>query len=96
MINDDKLFHIREIRRDEIPLMTEFLYEAIFQQEGAPIVPRTVIQEPMIWAYVDGFGSRAGDFCLVAIVDGLIIGAVWSRPGCSYGKIDENIPELAI
>lgn len=96
LMTDNRLYQIREIRQEEIPLLTDFLYEAIFRQEGAPKIPRTVIQDPMIWAYVDRFGSRPEDFCLVALADGLIVGAVWSRPGCSYGKTDESTPELAI
>lgn len=87
---------IREIKSHEIPLLTDFLYEAIFQPDNKPKIPRTVLQEPMIWAYVDRFGTRQGDFCLVALVDSLIIGAAWSRNGCSYGKVDDTTPELAI
>ncbi len=87
---------IREIRSHEIPLLTDFLYEAIFQPDSKPKIPRTVLQEPMIWAYVDRFGIRPEDFCLVALVDGVIVGAAWSRNGCSYGKVDDTIPELAI
>ncbi|WP_237489364.1 GNAT family N-acetyltransferase [Muribaculum intestinale] len=44
---------IRDIKSDEIPLLTEFLYEAIFQPQDAPKVSRIVLQEPMIWAYVE-------------------------------------------
>lgn len=87
---------IREIKPNEIPLLTDFLYEAIFQPRNNPKLPRTVLQEPMTWAYVDRFGTLPDDFCHVATVDGLIIGAVWSRRGCSYGKIDDSTPELAI
>lgn len=87
---------IREIKSNEIPLLTDFLYEAIFQPDNKPKIPRTVLQNPMIWAYVDRFGTRPGDFCLVALVDGVIVGAAWSRNGCSYGKVDDNTPELAI
>lgn len=87
---------IREIHSDEIPLLTDFLYEAIFQPKGVPKAPRTILQEPMIWAYIDKFGTRPGDFCRVAVADGMIVGAAWSRLGCSYGKMDENTPELAI
>ena len=86
----------RDIKSDEIPLLTEFLYEAIFQPQDAPKVSRIVLQEPMIWAYVNGFGSRTGDFCRVATIGGVIVGAAWSRLGCSYGKVDASIPELAI
>lgn len=87
---------IREIRSDEIPLLTDFLYEAIFQPEDKPKVARTVLQQPMIWAYLDRFGDKPGDVCCVAVVDGIIVGAAWSRLGCSYGKVDESIPEIAI
>lgn len=87
---------IREIRSHEIPLLTDFLYEAIFQPDNKPKIPRTVLQEPMIWAYVDRFGTRQEDFCLVALVDGVIVGAALSRNGCSYGKVDDITPELAI
>lgn len=87
---------IREIRFQEIPLLADFLYEAIFQPDNKPKIPRTVLQEPMIWAYVDRFGTRPEDFCLVALVDGVIVGAAWSRNGCSSGKVDDTTPELAI
>lgn len=87
---------IRPIRSDETMLLTDFLYEAIFQPEDAPRVPRTVLQEPMIMAYVKNFGTLPDDFCLVAVTEGLIVGAAWSRLGCSYGKIDDVTPELAM
>lgn len=87
---------IREIRFHEIPLLTDFLYESIFQPNNKSKISRTVLQEPMIWAYVDRFGTRPEDFCLVALVDGMIVGAAWSRNGCSYGKVDDTTPELAI
>lgn len=87
---------IREIKPHEIPLLTDFLYEAIFQQLDKPKIPRTVLQETMIWNYVDRFGSRYGDCCRVALVEGIIVGAAWARLGCSYGKVDDTTPELAI
>lgn len=87
---------IREIESEEIPILTDFLYEAIYQPDGVPKVSRTILQTPEIWAYIKEFGTHEGDICLVATVDGIIVGAVWSRRGCSYGKIDGNIPELAI
>ncbi len=54
-------------------------------------MPRTVLQELMIWAYVDRFGTRPEDFCLVALADGVIVGAAWSRNGCSYGRNEDCI-----
>ena len=87
---------IRLIKPNEIPLLTDFLYEAIYKPGDYPKVPRTVLQEPMVWAYVDNFGSLSDDVCHIAIVDDLIVGAIWSRLGCSYGKLDDSTPELAI
>lgn len=43
---------IRPIKKHEIMLLTEFLYEAIFQK-GDLLVPRTIIQEPSLWIYID-------------------------------------------
>ena len=87
---------IRPIESDETMLLTDFLYEAIYQPEGIQKVSRTVLQQPMIWAYVKDFGKLPDDICIVAAVDGLIVGAAWSRLGCSYGKVDASTPELAI
>ena len=81
-------------------LLTEFLYEAIYQPEGTQKVPRTVLQQPMIWAYVKDFGKLPDDICLVAVVDGLIVGATWSRLLSSlldaihkigYGKVSLSV-----
>lgn len=79
---------IREIKPHEIPLLTDFLYEAIFLPGEKPKALRTVLQEPMIWAYIDRFGTLPADMCHVAIINHIIVGAVWSRLGCSYGKVD--------
>ena len=35
---------IREIRSEEIPLLNDFLYEAIFIPEGVPAPPRSIIE----------------------------------------------------
>ncbi len=91
----DNIF-IRPIGSEEIMLLTDFLYEAIYQPDGSPRVPRTVLQDPMIWAYIKDFGKHPGDLCFVAVSDSVIVGAAWSRIGCSYGKVDENTPKLAI
>jgi len=45
--------------------------------------------------HVENFG-RKNDYCLVAEINGKIIGAVWSRIMNDYGHIDNNIPSLAI
>jgi len=87
---------IRFIRQGETMLLAEFLYEAIYQPDGAPKACRTILQDPMVWAYIKDFGRYPDDLCLVAEANGVIIGAAWSRMGCSYGKLDEHTPELSM
>ena len=91
---------IREILAEEWNILEEMLYQAIFLPEGCEPLPRTVIQLPEINVYIDGFGSQKDDYCLVADLDGRIIGAVWVRLLAGkikgYGNIDNQTPEFAV
>jgi len=91
---------IREILPEELGVLDEMLYEAIFKPEGCEPVPREVIQIPEINIYIDGFGSHKDDHCLVAELNGRIIGAVWVRLLAGkikgYGNVDDQTPEFAI
>ena len=87
---------IREIHPEEIPLLNDFLYEAIFIPEGVPAPPRSIIENEDLQVYVRDFGKKADDRCLVAEVDGKVVGAVWTRMMNDYGHIDDGIPSLAI
>ncbi len=88
--------HIRPILPDEIPLLKDFLYEAIFIPEGAEAPGRDIVEQPELRVYTDDFGSREGDHCLVAEQDGQVVGAVWSRIMDDYGHVDNDTPSLAI
>ena len=87
---------IREIRSEEITLLSDFLYEAIFIPEGVPAPPKSIIGNEDLQVYVRDFGKEADDRCLVAEVDGKIVGAVWTRVMNDYGHIADGIPSLAI
>ena len=87
---------IREIRPEEIPLLNDFLYEAIFIPEGMPAPPRSIIGNEDLQVYVRDFGKQADDRCLVAEADGKIVGAIWTRVMNDYGHIADDIPSLAI
>ena len=87
---------IREIRPEEIPALDDFLYEAIFIPEGAPLPPRSVIENEDLQVYVRDFGKKPDDRCLVAEVDGKVVGAVWTRIMDDYGHINNQTPSLAI
>ncbi|MEG0663518.1 MAG: GNAT family N-acetyltransferase [Clostridia bacterium] len=90
------ILNIRPIKNEEIPLLTEFLYEAIFQRDTKNLAPRIIIQEPSLWIYIDEFGTKKDDYCLVAEVDKKIVGAVWVRCIKAFGHISETVPEFAI
>lgn len=87
---------IRPIKSAEIMLLTDFVYEAIFQRDTDNLAPRTIIQDPSIWIYIDEFGSKKDDYCFVAEVDEKIVGAVWVRCIKAFGHIDDDVPEFAI
>ena len=84
------------MRTEEILLLNDFLYEPIFIPEGVPAPPRSIIENEELQVYVRDFGKKADDRCLVAEVDGKVIGAVWTRVMDDYGHIADGIPSLAI
>ena len=76
--------------------MDDFLYEAIFIPEGISAPPRSIIENEDLQVYVRDFGKRPDDRCLVAEVDGKVVGAVWTRIMDDYGHTDNQTPSLAI
>ena len=89
-------YTIREIQKQEYPLLDNFLYEAIFIPEGIEPPPKTIITSPELQVYVERFGESKDDWGLAAEVDGKIVGAVWVRSMNDYGHIDAETPSLAI
>ena len=87
---------IRPIRPNETILLLDFLYEAVHQPDVLHLAPRTILQHPSLWKYVEAFGTREGDLCVVAEIDNVIVGAAWSRLIHSYGFVDNKTPELSI
>ncbi len=87
---------IREIQKQEYPLLDNFLYEAIFIPEGVEPPPKTIITSPELQVYVNRFGESKDDWGLAAEVDGKIVGAVWVRIMNDYGHINDETPSLAI
>ena len=87
---------IRNILPNEIPLLDDFLYEAIFIPDGVPAPPRFIIENEDLQVYIRDFGKLPDDRCLVAEVDGKIVGAVWTRIMDDYGHVVDQTPSLAI
>lgn len=87
---------IREIEKSEYYLLVDFLYEAIFVPDGVEAPAKSIINSPELQVYIECFGMLKDDKCLVAEVDGSIVGAIWSRIMIDYGHIDDTTPSLAI
>lgn len=89
-------YAIREMTVPEYPLLSDFLYEAIFIPDDIKPPSRNIICSPELQVYIDRFGSLKDDFALVAEIEGKIIGAVWIHIMYDYGHIDDETPSLAI
>ena len=87
---------IRNLRENEIYLLKDFLYEAIFIPKGVELPARDIVEKPELKVYTDDFGSHKGDNCLVADVEGKVVGAVWTRIMDDYGHVDDATPSFAI
>ena len=87
---------IREIKQNETELLDDFLYEAIFIPEGVMPPSKDIIKQPELQVYVSAFGTKVGDYSLVAEVDNQIVGAVWVRIMDDYGHVDDKTPSFAI
>lgn len=88
-------YRIREIKESEYPVLTDFLYEAIFIPEGMENPSTSIVEQPEMQVYVADFGKK-DDWCLVADINEKIVGAVWARIMNDYGHIDDETPSLAI
>ncbi len=88
-------YQIRKIRENEYPILSDFLYEAIFIPEGMDKPPKSIIEQPELQVYIEDFGKK-DDWCLVAEVKRKIVGAVWVRIMDDYGHIDDETPSFAI
>ena len=87
---------LRTLRKEEIELLKDFLYEAIFIPEGVEPPDRSIIEQPELSIYYDDFGSGNADNCIVAEDNGKVIGAVWTRIMNDYGHVDNETPSFAI
>ena len=87
---------IRKLKKNEINVLKDFLYEAIYIPKGIKKPSRDIIDKEELKLYYDNFYSNKDDYCLVSIDDNKIVGAVWTRIMNDYGHIDDNTPSLAI
>lgn len=56
---------IRPLKPEGIPLLEEFLYQAIFIPQGLEPLPRSILKEPDLEMYIKDFGQQL----MTAILD---------------------------
>ena len=95
-MNGSAKYIIRHLQGSENHLLREFLYEAIYIPEGVKPPSKDVVDLPELKLYIEDFGKKKDDFCLVADCEGKVVGAVWVRIMNDYGHIDDETPSLAI
>lgn len=90
---------IRPINKSEIAFLDKMLYNAIFVPPGNDRLPDNIIEHPEISKYIKDFG-REGDLCFVALLNGDLVGAIWTRhfneTNKAYGFVDSGTPELSM
>ena len=96
LIGEYMKVEIRPIQNNEITILKEFLYEAIYIPEGVKAPQKDIIERPELRVYTDDFGTKQGDNCFVAVVDNQIVGAVWTRIMNDYGHVDNDTPSFAV
>ena len=87
---------IREMKKEEYCLLSNFLYEAIYIPDGIDPPPKSIINSPELQEYIFEFGKRKHDKALVAETQRKIVGAIWVRIMNDYGHIDNDTPSLAM
>ncbi len=87
---------IRGIEKEEYPLLSNFLYEAIFIPDGVQPPEKNIINLPELQVYVADFGKQKDDICFLAEVSDKVIGAVWVRDMNDYGHVEDGVPSFAI
>jgi len=90
---------IRDIKNNEISHLDDFLYDAIFIPEGLEKPDKEITKLPALSNYIKDFGNDT-DLCLVAELNGDLIGAIWTRifteTEKGYGFVDTKTPELSM
>jgi GNAT superfamily N-acetyltransferase len=91
---------LRSAESGDTPLLRVLIREAAFWRCAASAPPLDqALADPAVARYVDDFGRR-GDNGVIAVLDGVAVGAAWWRyfhavePG--YGFVDESVPEVSI
>ena len=91
---------LRDANRADEPLLEAMTVEAVYLPDGSDPVSRSLLDDPRLRRYFEGFGAQPDDVGVVATCEGVDAGACWARcfssdaPG--YGWVAADVPELSI
>ncbi len=93
-------YKIRLAEPRDLPFLWEMLYQSMYVGEGEPAFERTILEEPSVRKYLEGWG-RAGDLGYIAEkTDGTPLGSVTARYFTAdhrgYGFVAVDVPELGM
>ena len=94
----DTMLEHRSLTSEDQDQLWEWLHLSLWDPPPAAPRPRTVLQNPEVRVYAEGWG-RDGDVGVVGIVDEVEIGACWMRPllaEVGLAWVDEQTPQLGI
>jgi ribosomal protein S18 acetylase RimI-like enzyme len=99
--NPDSHITLRPLHAGDQDFLWDVLYEALWDPPGAQRRPRSLLEKPLVAAYVENWGSGTHDLGFVATTaTGGRAGAVWSRlllpPLAGGAFFDEYTPQLGI
>jgi ribosomal protein S18 acetylase RimI-like enzyme len=90
---------IRDAIFTDESFLREMLFQAIFVEKGELSPARSILNEPAIARYVDGWGQE-GDIGLIAELNENPVGAIWTRlfseKNRGFGWVDVKTPELSM
>lgn len=86
----------RQIKAEEVTLLPEFLYLAIFVPEGVGAPDPSIVNLPELQIYTKDFGASPHDHAWVAEVAGQVVGIAWVRIIEDYGHVNDQTPSLSV
>ncbi|WP_172196589.1 GNAT family N-acetyltransferase [Saccharibacillus qingshengii] len=96
----ESLYRIRPAEARDVPFLWEMLFESLYAGEGREPFDRSILEEPSMRKYVEGWG-RQGDFGVIAETpDGTPLGSATARffgaADHGYGYVAPDVPELGM
>lgn len=86
MKNNNKIV-VREIKEMEFEILEDMLYQSICQADEKQPISREVINIPEVRVYIDDFGQKKDDYCLVADLNGQIIRSIIECQALFYNEL---------